>query len=264
MTPINTQLILAFIIAAFVGGVAGYLGTLMLTKRMALVGGPLGHLTLPGIALALIYGFDVSLGALAFLILGVTLIWFFEKRTNLPMEALTAVVFSASLAVAFLFLPEEETVQALIGDISQISLLATVITVVLSLITFLITERIYKKMVFIGVSEDLATSEGINIQKYNLIYLTSIALAVALSVRVVGGLLTAALVAIPASTSRNLSKNLTQYAYGGLVAGSLSSVLGVLVFKLTNIPAGPAIIIVGAIFFLSSVILRGFRKNSLA
>ena len=57
------QDILALAIGAFVGGAAGYLGTLMLSKRMALVAGPLGHLTLPGIALALTFGFDVSLGA---------------------------------------------------------------------------------------------------------------------------------------------------------------------------------------------------------
>jgi ABC-type Mn2+/Zn2+ transport system permease subunit len=70
---------------------------------MALVAGPLGHLTLPGIALALIYGFDVSLGAFPFVILGIVLIWLFEMRTKLPMEALTAIVFSSGVALAFLF-----------------------------------------------------------------------------------------------------------------------------------------------------------------
>ena len=48
------QLLLSLIAGIFIGGTAGYLGTLMLSKRMALVAGPLGHLTLPGIALALV------------------------------------------------------------------------------------------------------------------------------------------------------------------------------------------------------------------
>jgi len=39
----DTQFILSLITAIFIGGVAGYLGSLMLTKRMALIGGPLGH-----------------------------------------------------------------------------------------------------------------------------------------------------------------------------------------------------------------------------
>ena len=87
------QFILSLITGILIGAVSGYLGTLMLSKRMTLVAGPLGHLTLPGIALALIYGFDVSLGAFPFVILGIVLIWILEIWTKLPMEALTAIVF---------------------------------------------------------------------------------------------------------------------------------------------------------------------------
>lgn len=65
--------------------------------------------------------------------------------------------------------------------------------------------------------------------------------------------MTAALVAIPAYTSKNLSKNLFQYSYGSMFFGSLSCILGILVFGLTNIPAGPLIIIFSSIFFLISL-----------
>jgi ABC-type Mn2+/Zn2+ transport system permease subunit len=69
----DDQLLMSLISGIFIGGAAGYLGSLMLSRRMALVAGPLGHLTLPGIALALMYGFDVSLGAFPFVILGIFL-----------------------------------------------------------------------------------------------------------------------------------------------------------------------------------------------
>jgi hypothetical protein len=82
-----SQFLLSLMVGIFVGGASGYLGTLMLSKRMALVAGPLGHLTLPGIALALIYGFDISLSAFPFVILGIIFIWLLEMRTKLPMEA---------------------------------------------------------------------------------------------------------------------------------------------------------------------------------
>jgi len=250
------QFILALIIGAFIGGAAGYLGTLMLTKRMALVAGPLGHLTLPGIALALLYGFDVSLGAFPFVVIGIILIWLFEMRTKLPMEALTAIVFATGVSITFLFLPEEKTVPALIGDISQISPIAMAITVILSLIIFFTTKKIYSKMILVSISEDLAKVEGINVKKYNLIYLACIALIVSLGVRIVGGLLTAALVAVPACTSRNLSKNLSQYSYEGTVFGSLACVLGITGFKFIGIPAGLLIVIISALFFLVSLIFR--------
>jgi len=250
------QLILALIIGAFIGGAAGYLGTLMLSQRMALVAGPLGHLTLPGVALALIFGFDVSLGAFPFVILGIVLIWLFEIRTGLPMEALTAIVFASGVAITFLFLPEEETVPALIGDVSQISLSVTITTLILSIIIIFATKRIYSKMALASISEDLAKAEGIDLKKYNLVYLVCIALMVALGVRIVGSLMTAALVAIPACTSRNLSKNLVQYSYGGMISGSLACSLGILGSNFIEIPVGPLIIITNALFFSISLIFK--------
>jgi len=255
---ISEKIILATLMTVSIGAVAGYLGTLMLSKRMSLVGGPLGHLTLPGITLALIYGFDVSIGAFLILILAILVIWLFEKRTKLPLETLTAVVFSSSVAVAFLFLPSEEVELALIGNISQLTLLTTVLSVSLSILAFLIVRKIYKKMVFIAISEDLAKSEGIKVDKYNLVYLLAVALVIGLGIRIVGSLLTAAIVSIPAATSKNLSINMKQYVYGGAIAGGLASLIGITIYQAFPIPAGPAIIISSAGLFLLSTV---FKKN---
>jgi zinc transport system permease protein len=253
---ITEKIILAIVMTASVGAVAGYLGTLMLSKRMSLVGGPLGHLTLPGITLALIYGFDVSLGAFLFLILGILVIWFFEKKTKLPIETLTAIVFTSSVAIAFLFLPSEEVEIALIGDISNLSAVAALASAGLSLLAFLVVRKIYKKMVFTAISEDLAKSEAINVDKINLIYLLMVAVVVGLGIRIVGSLLTAAIVAIPAATSRNLSINMRQYAYGGAIAGGAAGVLGIAAHQLFAIPAGLAVIIASSILFLTSVFFK--------
>jgi ABC-type Mn2+/Zn2+ transport system permease subunit len=253
----DNQFLLSLIVGISVGGAAGYLGSLMLSRRMALVAGPLGHLTLPGIALALMYGFDVSLGAFPFVIFGIILIWFFEMRTKLPMEALTAVVFATGVAITFLFLPIEQAEAALVGDISRVGFVEAIISVVLAFLLFLVIKKIYSKIVLMNISEELAQSEEIDIKKYNLIYLGCIAMIVALGVKMVGGLLTAALVAIPASAARNLSRNLTQYAFGAMVIGVISSFLGIFLFKLTGFPAGPLIILASTLIFLISI---SFRK----
>ena len=62
----NSQFLFSLISGIFIGGVAGYLGSLMLTKRMALVGDAFGHVALPGMGLALLLGLDVSFGAFVF------------------------------------------------------------------------------------------------------------------------------------------------------------------------------------------------------
>lgn len=240
----------------FIGAIAGYLGSLMVTQRMALMGGALGHLTLPGVSLALLYGFDVSIGALIFLIGGTILIWLLEQRTKLPIEALTAVVFATSVAIAFLFLPEKETQTALLGDITKISNYAVLITIIISSTIFLILQRLFPRLVLAGISEDLAHVEGINIKKQNFIYLACIAMVIALGVRIVGGLMTAALVSIPASSSKNLSQSLFTYAYLSLGLGCLSCIIGILISIISNISAGPLIIITNGIIFLLSLFFK--------
>jgi len=255
----DSPFLLSLVVGIFIGGVAGYLGSLMLSRRMALVAGPLGHLTLPGIALALMYGFDVSLGAFPFVILGIILIWLFEMRTKLPMEALTAVVFASGVAITFLFLPIEQAEAALVGDISRVRFAEATLSVLVAILLFLVVKKIYSKIVLMNISEELAQSQGLNIKKYNFIYLGSIAIIVALGVKMVGGLLTAALVAIPASAARNLSRNLTQYAFGAMVIGIISSFLGIFFFKLTGFPPGPLIILASTLIFLISLILRKQR-----
>jgi zinc transport system permease protein len=250
------QLILSLTTGIFIGGIAGYLGTLMLSKRMALVAGPLGHLTLPGIALALLYDFDVSLGAFPFVILGIILIWLLEIKTKLPMEALTAVVFSSGVAIAFLFLPIEQAETALIGDITKVSLNETLVTTILCFLVFVIIKKVYSQMVLINISEDLAKAEKINVKKYNFLYLGAIAIIVALGVKMVGSLLTAALVAIPVCAAKNLSKSLFQYVSLAVSFGAISAFLGILLFKLSDFPAGPLIIIISALIFLISMIFK--------
>jgi ABC-type Mn2+/Zn2+ transport system permease subunit len=244
---------MSFVSGVVIGAAAGYLGSLMLSRRMALVAGPLGHLTLPGIALAMLYGFDVSLGAFPFVVLGIVLIWAFEMRTKLPMEALTAIVFSSSVAVAVLFLPIEQAEAALVGDIAKAGPGDTAVSVAASLFIIAAAKRSYLKLTLINISEDLATSEGVHIRRTNLLYLLLIAIIVALGVKVVGGLLTAALVAIPPAVAKNVSRDMLQYATGSLVVGAASAAAGVAISEFTRFPAGPLIILVNASMFLASL-----------
>jgi ABC-type Mn2+/Zn2+ transport system permease subunit len=250
------QFILSLISGIAIGGVAGYLGSLMMEKRMALVAGPLGHLTLPGVALALIYGFDIFLGAFPFVILGIVVIWFLEVKTRLPIEALTAIVFATGVAIALLFLPIDKAEEALIGNITTVGWLGTLVTVILSLAVFITVKKIFSVMVLINVSEDLAKVEKVNVKKFNFIYLMAVAVVVALGVKLVGGLLTAALVAIPAATARNLCRSLRSYALLSFILGILAPIVGLIIYKFTDFPAGVLVILTSALFFMISVVFR--------
>lgn len=250
------QLLYGIILAGSVSAVAACLGTFMLTRRMTLTAGALGHITIPGAAFSILYGIDTFWGSLVFLILGAIFIWVLELKTKLPFEAVTAVVFAASLSTAFLFLPEKETHEVLIGNISNISLLAVILTATASIAMLVLIIANSKNLILINISKDLARVEGISVTRQNLLYLLCIALVITLGARIVGGLLTAALVAIPACSGRIISKNFSTYLGTSIFIGTISGILGIIASHYTSIPAGPLIIISSTIIFLISVIFR--------
>jgi zinc transport system permease protein len=203
--------------------------------------------------LALLWNLDVSLGAFPFVVLGVILIWGLGRKTKLPMEALTALVFASGVAIAFLLLPMEQAEAALVGDIARVGAPGAALSVVASLGIVVVLGRIYPQLILGNISEELAAAEGIRVQRNNLIYLFLIAVIVALGVKMVGGLLTAALVAIPPCAARNVGRNLKQYTLGAAAFGAGSAMLGVVLSQVTGFPAGPLIILVSAVAFLATV-----------
>lgn len=244
------------VVGTLVGGAAGYVGSLMVSYRMALVGDALGHVALPGIGLALVWQIDASLGALAALLLGIVLIWRLREATLLPPDTLVGIVFVTSLALGFLIVPEPELLESLIGDITTTTWLGAGIAVAACALVFAVLSRIHAGMMLLNISEELAVVEGISPARHNLVYLLVIAGLVALGVKIVGTLLVGALVIIPAASARLVTRNLRQYVRASIALGAASCVAGTALFELTGFPAGPSIILVNAGLFVLALLVQ--------
>lgn len=252
----DSQTLLLLIVGALVGGAAGYLGSFMVMKRMALVGDALSHVALPGMAIASTIGVNPMLGAFVALTTAVVGIWHLSKRTEIYPETLVGVFFTASLAIGVLITPEPELFENLFGSIEKINLGGGLITAILAIIIFLATRKIAKQLLLGVVSEELASVTGVNIQKINFIYLFLVGLTVALGVTFVGTLLTGALVIVPAAAAKNIGRTSAGFQFGAAILGSLSAILGILVSTIFHLPPGPSVVLVSILFFLASYIFR--------
>lgn len=252
----NNQLIILLLAGGFFGAVSGYLGSFMVIKRMSLVGDALSHVALPGIALALIYGINPMIGAFLTLLVATIGVWYFSEHSEIYPEALVGVFFTASLSIGLLLTPEPELLEALFGNIDSITRLDGLVVVIFSILIFLITRAISKKIILGVVSEDLAKSQGINMSKINLTYLLAVALTVALGVKFLGTLLTGAMVIIPAVSARNLSKNLALFQVLSIFFGLLSTIVGILLAQYFSFSSGPTIVLTSICIFLISYIFK--------
>jgi ABC-type Mn2+/Zn2+ transport system permease subunit len=246
-------LILNIILGFLVGAAAGYLGTILLSRKTTVMSGPLGHLALPGAALALVYGINMAIGAFPSLLASAFLIWLIQKRTGLSEEVITAIVFVIGVGIALLFLPIDKAEAAFVGDIINISELDSLAFISISLLVLFLLFLLYKKLVLFSISEELARVEGINTRSLSLIYLLMLATIIAIGVNIVGGLLTVAIIALPSATARNISKSLKQYSSLGFLFGGVYSLLGILLSIYTKLPVGPSIIVVASLGFFASI-----------
>ena len=252
---LNNLLFLLFI-GALVGASSGYLGSFMVIKRMSLVGDALSHVALPGMALALTFGFNPMLGALISLTLAVFGIWYLGEHSEVYPEALVGVFFTASLAIGILITPEPELFETLFGNIESIKFVDGLITIAASIIIFLVANQISKKLILGVVSEDLARSTGIKMQKVNLVYLVLVGLVVSLGVKFIGTLLTGALVIVPAASAKNVARSVKGFQILSSSIGVFSAITGILIASFLGISSGPAVVLVSIAFFVLSYFFR--------
>ena len=253
----NIQNILFMIVvASFVGAAAGYLGSFMVLKRMALVGDALSHVALPGMAIALTLNFSPILGAFIALTLAILGVWYLESTSPIYPDALVGLFFTTSLAIGILITPEAELLEALFGSIEKITTPEGILAIVLSIIIIVITFLVSKKIILGLISEELAKSAGIPIKKINLIYLLLVGIVVALGVRFVGTLLMGALVIIPAVSAKNISISIKSYYVISIFFGILSSIIGIVIAQTYKISAGPSVVLVSVFIFVLSYIIK--------
>ena len=181
-------LTLGLIVGVFVGSTAGYLGSIMVSRHMALVGDALSHVALPGLALGILFNFNPFIGAFAFLAATVIVTWYLQKSTTLSVEAIIGVIFVLALSIGILITPKVDLLEALFGDVSKITLMDTVITILVSLFVIFVIRKIYEKLIISMISKELAVANRIKVERINLIYLLLVATIVAVGIKEVGTL----------------------------------------------------------------------------
>ena len=256
------------LIAIFVGISAGYLGSLMVLEKMALVGDALSHVALPGLAIGFLFNFNPFIGAFAFLFISAAVIWQIQRITKISFEALVGAMFTLALAVGIILIPDVEALfEALFGDITNVVLWDAVAACVIAVTAILLTRVIYNKLVLAMISEDLAISKGIDVAKTNLLYLFLVCTVVAVGIKIVGTLLVGFLVIVPAIAAKNLSSDMFKYALYSSVFGAVSAFSGILVASylasyFPDIRPGPLVVFSGIVIFVVTIIVNWRKKLS--
>lgn len=251
----ETSFLHSLLIAGAVGSASGAIGAFIILKRMALVGDALSHVALPGIAVALAYGIDPLWGVMASLLAAACIIWRLEQATTLPADALVGLLFTASLAVGILTIPNHEIIESLFGGFPLLSFPLLALIVGAALVATIFSFVGTRTFLFSIISPELARIHGIK-RYHDAALLILFALIVALGIKLVGTLLMGALTIIPASIAKNTTGTMKSYMALSTALGGMLAVAGIIVSYQFGFLPGPTIILLGVGAFIFSLLFR--------
>ena len=253
MTMLDDFLIRAGLAGLGVALATGPLGSFVVWRRMAYFGDATSHAAILGVALALAFDLPVGLGTLAIALLMAVTVATLAAR-GWAMDTTLGVLAHSALAfglVAVSFVPDARTDLSawLFGDILAVSKSdLAFIWGGAALVVGLILWR-WSALLTATLNEDLAAASGLNPDRERLILTLALAVTVAVAIKVVGALLIAAMLIIPAAAARGLARSPEAMAALASLIGA-GAVLGGLQMSLQlDTPAGPSIITVAALIF---------------
>lgn len=263
--------LLAGLAIAIISGIAG---TFVVQRGLSFLGDGLAHASFGGIALgALVAAFSGESGilqypltlAVPFTLLVALGIAFVRDRTQLGSDTVIGVFFAVTVALAVLFVsivpPERSTVDVfslLFGSILAVSV--TDLWVILGVFALSVTSLclLWPRLAYATFDSELAQTDGVPVRLLEYLLFGLTALIVVVSAQVVGVVLMAAYLVIPAAAARLSSRSLASMTLRAVIIGLVSTMAGLLLSYWLNVPSGSVIILSQALLFvIAALIGRG-------
>ena len=252
-----------FIIYALVAGIGlatvmGAIGVFVVWRRMAYFGDTLAHSALLGVAVGFIIGININVGIIAVcLIIAIGMVYLRSQR-HLAEDTLLGILAHSSLALGLAAISlfsalRVDLMSYLFGDILAVTPEDIAWVYGGGIITLGVLAWLWKDLISITVHEDLARTDGVNIFRTQLVFMTLFALVIAMAMKIIGILLVTALLIIPAAAARRFARTPEQMAVFAAIAGSIAVAIGLQVSLLWDLPTGPAIVIAAALLYAASL-----------
>ncbi len=255
----------SFVITALlVGGVcsivAGFLGNFLVAGQKSVVCDMLAHTSLAGVGLAILLSSSPSYGAIIMAVLASVLLYILNQQKNIPKEASSVLLLTGGIAFATLFvsLAKNSTVSLdnfLFGSILTITTSEAHRFMVFAGFLLVIMLACYNRFLALTLDGNFFASRFSFKGFFETLLLVLTGLFVALSLKVIGGLLVSALVVIPVLIAQYVAKSFRQSILLSILFNLVSVFLGVLSSFYFDVPASSAIVIVlitlFTLFFLS-------------
>lgn len=246
--------------------VAAPLGCFVVWRRMAYFGEAVAQAALIGVALGLVLSLDLTASVL-FITLAVSgLLLLLGRQQVVPFDSLLGLIAHAALAAGVIAAslvrgPQVDLVGFLFGDIFAINAADLRWIYIGGAAALAAMLWIWRPLLAIAVHEDMAAAEGAPADRVKLVFVIVLALVVAISIKIVGALLTIAFLIMPAAAARPLAETPEQMAVYAALIGMSAVAAGLFLSLAFDTPGGPSIVLVLAALFAASIFPAVLRRR---
>lgn len=250
----------ALLAGLLVGGLASYLGVLVVQRRLSFLGDGLAHAAFAGVALGLLLQQEPLWVAIPFAVGISLLITWVRERSSLGDDTAIGIFFAVSVALGVMFMSMRQgfapdAVAYLFGSILTVTADDLWVIGLIGLGVALLAP-VWRCWAYATFDRELALADRLPVLWHDYLLSALIALVVVASVKVVGIVLIAAFVVIPAATARLLSQTFAAMTVFSILIGTFSVLPGLAVAYGFDLPAGSAIVLTQALLFGLALLLR--------
>ncbi len=242
---------LALAAGAIVGVLAPAVGFFLVQRRQSLFGDGIGHVAFAGVAAGILLDVSPVLTALVFAVLGGIAIEVLRSRGGAAGDQALALVFYTGIALGVVLVAQAgalnvDLFQYLFGSILTVTRGDLVTIALLGGFGLATVALLYRAFAAVVIDEEGARVAGVPIGSLNVALAALTAVTVALSMRVVGILLVAALMVLPVSAAGRLAWSMRSTLVMATAIGLASAITGLTISYYADLPPGGTIVLVAA------------------
>jgi len=233
----------------------GYIGTYIVTRRIVFISGGISHASFGGIGLAYFLGINPLIGAGVFSLFAALGIEALSHRLDVRRDSLIGMMWSFGMATGIIFVfitpgYAANLMTYLFGNILTVSMTDLYLMAVLCIVIVTVFILLFRAILYTSFDPEYARTLGIPTTMVNYILISLVALTIVFNIRVVGIILVIALLTIPQATANLFSKKYKFIILLSVGFGLLSSIVGLFLSYLLNIPSGATIIFLSVLIFI--------------
>lgn len=253
-TAITTyDFLLSAILAAVLSGIAcGIVGTYVVSRRMVFLSGGITHASFGGIGIAYHFGLNPIGGAMVFAVLSALGIEWAGAKGRIRPDSAIGIVWSVGMAIGLLFIfatpgYAPNLMSFLFGDILTVGHSNIVALAILDVVLLAVMILLGRPIIYSAFDRDYAKSQGVRADLLLALMTVLTAVAIVLSIRIVGIVLLVSLLSIPPTIAGCFTKSYMKIVVWSALFAVVGNLAGLYVAYTIDFPVGATTIILLAL-----------------